>query len=149
MVWVLCAPADKCQPISGLLAEFGLSGSWLAQPIEVLSYQLKTNARVTKHRLPDLVSSLAAFRVPFEVETECSAAERYLHHPGLGIHRQLISEAGDVLVRGEAVEAALVASRGSAKEFERRLRLMQGIPWLDMLEAYRVQGDVRLLHKAI
>lgn len=146
---MLCAPADKCQPISELLAEFGLSGSWFAQPIEVLSYQLKTNTRVAKHLLPNLVSSLAVFRVPFEVETECSAAERYLYHPGLGIHRQMISEAGDVLLRGEAVEAALVASRGSAKEFERRLRLMQGIPWLDLLEAYRSQGDVRLLHKAI
>ena len=96
-----------------------------------------------------MVSQLASLQVPFEVESEGAAPERYLFHPGLGINRQMLNEAGEVLVRGEAVEAALAASQGNLKEFERRLRLLQGMPWLDLLEVYRTRGDVRLLHRAI
>jgi hypothetical protein len=96
-----------------------------------------------------LASQLSAFQVPFEIETEGSSPERYLFHPGLGIARQILNEAGETLLRGEAVEAALNASQGNLKEFERRLRLLQGLPWLDLLEVYRARGDVRLLHRAI
>jgi hypothetical protein len=87
--------------------------------------------------------------VPFEIETEGSSPERYLFHPGLGIARQILNEAGETLLRAEAVEAALNASQGNLKEFERRLRLLQGLPWLDLIEVYRTRGDVRLLHRAI
>lgn len=148
-MWVLSAPTDKCQPANDVLASFGVSGSWQAQPVSPFSYQLRTQSRIAHSSVPDLVSKLASLDVPFEVETEGAAPERYLFHPGLGICRQVLNEAGEVLVRGEAIESALLASKGNLKEFERRLRLIQGFPWLDLLEVYRSPSDVRLLHRAI
>lgn len=126
-----------------------MSGIWLAQPVSPFSYQLKIQSRIARSHLPELVSKLAAVEIPFELETEGTAPERYLYHPGLGICRQVLNEAGEVLVRGEAVEDALHASKGNLKDFERRLRLIQGVPWLDLLEVYRAPSDVRLLHRAI
>lgn len=146
---MLSAPVDKCQPATQVLASFGVSGTWVAQPVAPFSYQLRVQARVSRLRLPELASQLASLQIPFEVESEGQAPERYLFHPGLGICRQALNEAGEVLIRGEALEAAIVASQGSLKEFERRLRLLQGAPWLDLLETYRARGDVRLLHRAI
>ena len=99
--------------------------------------------------MPELVSSLARLDVPFEVETLAKNPERYLYHPGLGIHRQLLDEAGEVLIRSEAIHRAILESKGSSKELERRIRLLDGTSWLDLLEPYRNSENVRLLPKAV
>lgn len=72
----------------------------------------------------------------FEIE---DGSERYLHHPGLGIHRQVIDEAGEVIIRAEQLALQLRLSGGNLKEFERRFRLLQGTAWLDLLEPYRLE----------
>lgn len=83
-----------------------------------------------------LASGMARIGCVFEIEEQF---ERFLFHPGLGIHRQAIDEAGEIILRADQVSAELRRSAGNLKEFERRLRLLQGIAWLDMLEPYRLE----------
>lgn len=148
-LWVLSAPLDSCAAISDVLLEFGLSGKWMAQPARAYCYQLRLSARLQPTAIANLASSLARCASPFEIETTDKMPERYLFHPGLGILRQQLNEAGEVLIREEAISAAISAAQGSAKEIERRIRLLSGTAWLDLLEPYRGHEDVRVLPRAV
>lgn len=75
--------------------------------------------------------------------------ERYLFHPGLGIIRHQLNEAGEVLLREDAIATAIASSQGSMKEFERRIRQLSGTAWLDLLEPYRNHEGVSVLPKAV
>lgn len=148
-LWVLSAPLSSCGVIAELLQGFGLSGSWLAQPAQPFHYQLQSTGRLSKNHIADLVSGLSRCGAPFEVETAEQMPERYLFHPGLGILRQQLNEAGEVLLRESAILDAVSLSRGSATDLDRRLRLLAGTAWLDLLEVYRHSESVRLLPKAV
>jgi hypothetical protein len=148
-LWVLSAPLDSCAAISDALLEFGLSGQWLAQPAADYCYQLRVHSRLQSPEIPLLTSTLARFRAPFELETLERMPERYLFHPGLGIHRQQLNQAGEVLIREDAIASAIAASQGNSKEIERRLRQLSGTTWLDLLEPYRNHEGLRVLPKAV
>ncbi len=148
-LWVLSAHMDSCGSINDLLLDFGLSGSWMAQPAQPHHYQLRLTFTGSAEVAASLASRLASCEAPFELETGAALPERYLYHPGLGINRQQLNEAGEVLLREDAVMNALRASEGNSRELERRLRLASGTPWLDLLETYRNQDGVRLLPKAV
>lgn len=148
-LWVLSAHMDSCGSINDLLLEFGLSGSWIAQPAQPLHYQLRLTFSGSAALAASLASRLSSSLAPFELETGSALPERYLYHPGLGIIRQQLNEAGEVLLREDAVLQAVKASEGSLRELERRLRLATGTPWLDLLETYRNHEGVRLLPKAV
>jgi hypothetical protein len=140
---------DSCGSINDLLLEFGLSGTWVAQPAQPHHYQTRISFTGTAHTAASLASRLASCLAPFELETGAALPERYLFHPGLGICRQQLNEAGEVLLREDAVNQAVRASEGNSRELERRLRLASGTPWLDLLETYRNHEGVRLLPKAV
>lgn len=148
-LWVLSAHMDSCGLINDLLLEFGLSGSWIAQPAQPLHYQLRLTFSGSAALAASLASRLSSSLAPFELETGAALPERYLYHPGLGIIRQQLNEAGEVLLREDAVLQAVRASEGSSRELERRLRLATGTPWLDLLETYRNHEGVRLLPRAV
>jgi len=148
-LWVLSAHLDSCESLSDLLLEFGLSGSWIAQPAQPHHYQMRLNFTGRADVAASLASRLATFQAPFELETGAALPERFLYHPGLGIIRQQLNEAGEVLLREDTVTQAIRASEGNARELERRLRLASGTPWLDLLETYRNHDGVRLLPKAV
>jgi hypothetical protein len=140
---------DSCREIGELLQEFGLSGTWLAQPAKAHHYQLQLSARMTTDSIPILVSQLALHYSPFELETHDRLPERFLYHPGLGIIRQQLNEAGEVLLREDSVLSAVALSRGSQKDLERRLRTLSGTAWLDLLEVYRNHDGVSMLPTAV
>lgn len=71
----------------------------------------------------------------YEIENE---GERFLYHQGLGVHRQQLDEAGEVVLRVGQIERLLQESAGSNAEFARLIRVAQGLAWLDLLEPYRV-----------
>jgi len=148
-LWVLSAHMDSCRSINDLLLEFGLSGSWLAQPAQPEHYQLRLTFSGSADLAASLASKLAACKAPFELETSAALPERYLYHPGLGIIRQQLNEAWEVMLREDLVWQAVRASEGNARELERRLRLVAGTAWLDLLETYRNHEGVRLLPKAV
>lgn len=148
-LWVLSAHLDSCRLINDLLLEFGLSGTWVAQPAQIQHYQLRIKSSGSALMAASLASRLASCLAPFELETSAELPERYLYHPGLGIIRQQLNEAGEVLLREDAVRQAVRASDGNTHELERRLRLATGTAWLDLLETYRNHEGVRLLPKAV
>lgn len=148
-LWVLSAHLDSCRVITDLLLQFDISGTWSGQPAKAEHYQLRTSARLPAESVPLLVSTLARHGSPFELETTERYPERYLYHPGIGIHRQQLNEAGEVLLREDAVMSAILNSKGSAKDLERRMRLLAGTTWLDLLEVYRNHDGVRVLPKAV
>jgi hypothetical protein len=146
---VLAAPQQSCEAVTELLREFGVSGTWFAQPALPFHYQIKTNAKIGQQELPDLVSRLAKIGCSFECELQGSSPERYLFHPGIGIHRQQLDAAGEVLLRAEQVENELRRSAGNLKEFERRIRVISGVQIMDLLEPFRQSENVRMLPKAV
>lgn len=148
-LWVLSAHMDSCGSINDLLLEFGLSGTWVAQPARPQHYQLKLSFSGSSQLAASIASKLARCSAPFELETGAVLPERYLYHPGLGIIRQQLNEAGEVLLREEVVQLAVRASEGNVRELERRLRLVTGTAWLDLLETYRNPEGVRLLPRAV
>ena len=148
-LWVLSAHMDSCGSINDLLLNFGVSGTWFAQPAKPEHYQLRVTFRGTAETAASLASQLSRCSAPFELETSAALPERYLYHPGLGIIRQQLNEAGEVLLREDTVLQAVRAAEGNARELERRLRLASGTSWLDLLETYRNHEGVRLLPKAV
>lgn len=148
-LWVLSAHLNSCGEINSLLLEFGLTGTWFSQPARESHYQLKLSARCGSADIARLVSQLAKHEAPFELETLEQLPERYLFHPGLGITRQQLNQAGELLLREEAVLSAIASARGSTRDLDRRMRLITGTAWLDLLEVYRNHEGVRLLPRAV
>lgn len=148
-LWVLSAPLESCSLCDDVLLEFGLSGIWIAQPARPSSYQLRIQSRMASANIPRFVSKLAHLGCIFELQTFERMPERYLFHPGLGIIRHQLNEAGEVLLREDAIATAIANSQGSMKEFERRIRQLSGTAWLDLLEPYRNHEGVSVLPKAV
>jgi hypothetical protein len=118
--------------VDRLLAQFGARISWKPQPHQPNCYQTKFEI---DHAADELASHLAKCQTPFEIEAQ---QERFLYHPGLGIKRQQLDEAGEIVFRSGEIRNQLVASGGNMAEFERRLRVVEGQAWLDLLEPYRL-----------
>jgi hypothetical protein len=133
---VLSASVSQRREVERLFAKPVAPLSWVPQPHQPRTYQVQLH---TQHEPSKLASELARIGVPFEIEGDF---ERFLHHPGLGIKRQQLDEAGEVVIRTGQLRAELLDSNSSASEFERRLRLLEGQAWLDLLEPYRL-GLVR------
>ena len=143
-IWVLSAPLGQRQQVERLLAGFVLPSSWRPQPHSPGAVQLVVEIPTEP---ASIASELAKIGAVFEIEGE---GERYLHHPGLGILRQEIDGAGEVLIRAGQISEALRSSAGSLNDFERRLRILQGVAWLDLLEPYRLQSPrLRSLPRAV
>lgn len=131
-VWVLYASNEQKREVDRLLASLFLRASWKPQPFQPSGSQAFFEASVDPS---EIAVKLARISVVFEVEAE---DERYLHHPGLGLKRQQLDAAGEVVVRFGQLQRELVESAGNHQEFQRRLRLLEGQPWLDLLEPYRL-----------
>jgi len=132
-LWVLSASRSQRRAVEQLLASIHVSSEWFPQRHTPNHFQLVSEVSVSSSAL---TSSLARTGCVFEIE---DTNERFLHHPGLGVHRQAIDDAGEVVIRAEQVALELVSSGGNLKEFERRLRMLQGTAWLDLLEPYRLE----------
>ncbi len=130
-LWVLCASKAQRREIDKLFAA-SLAALWRPQPQQPNTFQLV--ATVTTEA-SQCAAALAQIAVPFEIE---APGERFLYHPGLGIKRQQLDEAGEVVFRAGFLKQQLLESGGNAAEFERRLRLAEGQAWLDILEPYRL-----------
>ncbi len=123
--------------INSILAEFGASGSFYGQPLEVNTVQLRTQAGLLEHQIPDLVSSLAKTKAIFELNSFAEYSERFLHHPSLGICRNEFDQAGEVVLRVGQLEQLLLETRGNLSDFSRGFRRLTGVRWLDLVEPYR------------
>lgn len=132
-VWVLLASEVQRRELDVLLASFSARASWLPQRHTPKSFQCVVEVNSLGS---EVASELAAVGCVFEVE---EASERFLYHPGLGLHRHATDEAGEPVIRAGQIANELVASGGNLAEFERRLRLLCGTPWLDVMEAYRLE----------
>ena len=136
--------------ITSILAEFGVSGSFYGQPLEVNTIQLRVQADLPEHKIPDLVSSLAKTKAIFEVNSFAAYSERFLHHPSLGICRNEFDQAGEVVLRVGQLEQLLLETRGNLSDFSRGFRRLTGVPWLDLVEPYRkVAGYAIALPRAV
>ena len=123
--------------INSILAEFGLSGSFYGQPLEVNTVQLRSQADMPDERIPQLVSVLAKTMAVFELNSYGDYSERFLHHPSLGICRNEFDQAGEVVLRVGQLEQLLLETRGNLSDFSRGFRRLTGVPWLDLVEPYR------------
>ena len=136
--------------INSILAEFGASGSFYGQPLEVNTIQLRIQTDLSEHRIPDLVSSLAKTKAVFELNCFAEYSERFLHHPSLGICRNEFDQAGEVVLRVGQLEQLLLETRGNLSDFSRGFRRLTGVPWLDLVEPYRkVAGYAIALPRAV
>ena len=134
-VWVLSASLSQRRQVEDLMAHDS-AVLWRPQPFQPETYQVCFESDWQG----DVLSSrLASIGCPFEVETN---SDRYLFYPGLGIKRQQLDEAGEVVIRFGQLKQQIQESAGSVSELERRLRVIEGQPWLDLLEPYR-QGKTR------
>jgi hypothetical protein len=132
-VWVLSASRSQRREVEQLLAPFHVPAKWFPQRNTPHYYQLISDVAASASIL---ASSLSKVGCVFELE---DITERFLFHPGLGIHRQAIDEAGEVTLRAEQIALQLKHAAGNLMEFERRLRVLQGTAWLDLLEPYRLE----------
>lgn len=131
-LWVLSASRTQRKQIETLFASVGVPFSWRPQPHSPGQSQTIVNLDTDA---ATAASELAKLACVFEIETE---TERFLFHPGLGLHRQELDEAGEPITRICQLKHLIAESQGSMSEFERRLRMLEGIPWLDILEPYRL-----------
>lgn len=148
-VWVLSASESLCVDVNLALAESGLSGIWKIQPVAIGNYQLRVSKNSNELDTTTLASKLQRIGVIAELELPVRGGfQRYLVHPALGVCRQELDEAGEVLLRSGAVQALLEQSVGSAFEFKRLLRKLDGTLWLDLLEPYRQSSQkITLLNR--
>jgi hypothetical protein len=123
--------------INSILAEFGTSGSFYGQPLEVNTVQLRVRAEIPDDQVPQLVSAIAKTKATFELNSYADFSERYLHHPSLGICRNEFDQAGEVVLRAGQLEQLLLETRGNLSDFSRGFRRLTGVPWLDLVEPYR------------
>ena len=129
-LWVLSASLAQRGELQKLLAET-VGAHWRPQPHQPNTFQ----ALIYLSSDPaEVASDVARIGCPFELEADL---ERFLYHPGLGLKRQQLDEAGEVVLRTGFLKQQLTESAGSAAEFERRLRLAEGQAWFDLLEPYR------------
>ena len=132
-LWVLSASRSQRREVDQLLASFHVPIKWFPQRNTPHHYQLITELATNPS---NLASSLSRVGCVFEIEDKY---ERFLFHPGLGIHHQAVDEAGEVTLRAQQIELQLKQAAGNLMEFERRLRVLQGTAWLDLLEPYRLE----------
>lgn len=133
---MLSASISQRREVDTFFAPLGVLPTWKPQPHQPMSLQALVDHEVDA---ASIATSLARIGTPFEIE---GAMERYLYHPGLGIKRQQLDESGEVVLRVGQLKQELLDSNSSAVEFERRLRVLEGQAWLDMLEPYRL-GTLR------
>lgn len=133
-IWVLSASNSQRQAVNSLFASCRVRLDWQPQPYQPASYQMIIE---TDLEASALASDLAKIGYLFEIECD---AERFLFHPGLGILRQQLDNAGEPVIRMGQLRQQIAESAGSVSELERRLRLIEGQPWMDLLEPYRRQA---------
>lgn len=148
-LWV-SAQESLCVEINSALAEFGLSGKWTIQPLQLGHYQLSVHKAIATDLPPLIASRLGRIGIIGEMElTVHSGFERYLIHPALGIGRFDLDHSGEVLIRAGAIENALAQSHGNPVEFRRLLRKLDGTLWLDLIQPYRSRSEkISLLNRA-
>jgi hypothetical protein len=138
---VFSAPNEQLAQIDQILGEFGASGTWRVQPLEISGYQLKAEIAFSPLQAAELVSLLARTKSIFELEFNTLPSERYLHHPALGICRQELDEAGEQLIRAGVIENLLMETAGNLSEFSRGFRRLTGVAWMDLIEPYRKSAE--------
>lgn len=135
-IWVLCASNSQRQAVNSLFAAKRVRPAWQPQPFQPRTFQAVFEANLESSIA---ASELAKIGCPFEIE---GISERFLFHPGLGILRQQLDDAGEPVIRMGQLRQQVLESAGSMAELERRLRLIEGQPWMDLLEPYRL-GAIR------
>ncbi|MEY2694875.1 MAG: hypothetical protein RLZZ72_131 [Actinomycetota bacterium] len=127
--------------IKTIMAEFGVSASFTGQPLEVNTVQSRNSLDLDLASVPELVVRLSRLKATFELNTFGEYPERYLHHPSLGICRNVFDEAGEVVLRAGQLEQLLLETRGNLSDFSRGFRRLTAVPWLDLVEPYRKVAD--------
>ncbi|SCX10868.1 DUF3145 family protein [Candidatus Aquiluna sp. UB-MaderosW2red] len=150
-LWVLSAQEASCKNVQELLGADFSRVNWRVQPLDVFCYQFKLSLKLSEQGWAELVSDLAKTGANFEVEIFSRPGSiRYLHHRALGIIRLELDEAGEILLRGGAMEHLMMQCRGSVVDFNRGLRRLLGTSWNDLLEPYRrVSEELINLTKAV
>ena len=133
-IWVLSASNSQRQSVNSLFASTQVRLEWQPQPHQPNTHQVIIDTALVASAL---ASDLAKIGCLFEIECD---AERFLFHPGLGVLRQQLDDAGEPVIRMGQLRQQISESAGSVAELERRLRLIEGQPWMDLLEPYRQQA---------
>ena len=137
-------PNSALGQVKDLLGEFGLSGSFKVQPLDSTASQIKIQFDDSEIDSAELVTALAKTKSTFELEVFGEVSERYLHHPSLGICRNELDLAGEVVLRAGQLELLLMETGGNISEFSRGFRRLGGVPWLDLIEPYRKASEYLL-----
>ena len=141
---MLSATLGQRRQLEEKLAPFFAPVEWFPQRYQPATQQTILNL---KQDAAWLASELARIGVVYEIEGE---NEIFLHHPGLGVHRLELDEAGEPTIRFGQIDELVAKANGSMQEFLRLKRLAQGQPWLDLLEPYRLGSQrVDMLPRAI
>lgn len=135
---IYSAPQEQRLRIDAILSGLGASSRCLVQHRQPRSVFIKASFACSDQQAAVLVSNLAKLTNLFELETsDCDEPSRYLFVSGLGIHRQMIDQAGEALVRISSIEAAILNSAANPMELPRQLRLLSGQAHLDIIDSYR------------
>ncbi len=138
------APNSVLGQVKDLLGEFGLSGSFKVQPLDANASQIKIQFEDLEIDFASLVTAISKTKSTFELEIEGDTSERYLHHPSLGICRNELDLAGEVMLRAGQLEHLMMETGGNISEFARGFRRLTGVPWLDLIEPYRKASEYLL-----
>lgn len=137
---VLSASRELKPDLDLVLSGFGLSAKWQVQHKQINAICSETIGQISNNDAHTLASALRVFPIWFELEirTEIEIS-RYLFVPMLGLHRQVLSEAGEVLIRQGGIEEAIYLAKGNGKELERLLRKLSGQNHTDLLDQLQIE----------
>lgn len=150
---VHAAPASQKAKVNRLLAEFGVSATWLPQPLLRGHFQLSIELAITASQRAWLASELATVQnIRFEIEylpLSGELGECYLFAPGLGITRRVIDELGTFLIAANRLEQLLSKISDDVIAGPREIRKLLGQAIDDELEPFRKANEsLTLLHRA-
>ncbi len=125
----------------------GRSLSWSRQELQ----QDAVKAEVTGISSIDQIEAqlVALNRIP-NLYLECfttglESGRLYMLVPGLGIYQGMTNLAGEVMISEERIRLTIEESAGNSKEMQRRLRILLGQNWDDLLEPFRAKQVDNLL----
>ena len=125
----------------------GKSLPWSRQELQLDS--VKTEL-IGVTSLSQLEAELVALNKIPNLYLECfttgsESGHLYMLVPGLGIYQGMTNLAGELMVSEDRIKATIEESAGNSREMQRKLRILLGQNWDDLLEPFRAKQVDNLL----
>ena len=149
-VWVLSVPEESLGEVTELLTEYSLASMWFTQPAQLGSFQARSSAEIDSQRISELASALSRLVDAFEISHFSDESSLFIYVRGIGMKCLAIDNSGEITLRVGQVQRMVRQANGNMAEFERLLRLEQGVSLLDALEPFRRSiASVEMLPRAV